>query len=87
MARYDVTPPRVRLAVRGGSSPVLRIRALDDGTMASVELRLNGRLMRSIPGPHMRQRVWLAKGRNRVEAIARDLAGNQSITRRVLVRR
>jgi hypothetical protein len=55
--------------------------------MASVELRLNGRLMRSTPGPHMRQRVWLAKGRNRVEAIARDLAGNQSITRRVLVRR
>lgn len=87
MARYDITRPRVRLVARGGSSPVLSIRALDDGTMASVELRLNGRRMRSTPGPHMRQRVWLAKGRNRVEAIARDLAGNQSITRRVLVRR
>jgi hypothetical protein len=55
--------------------------------MASVDLLLNGRLLRTAPGPHMRQRVWLRPGRNRIEARARDLAGNQSVVRRVLVRR
>jgi hypothetical protein len=31
--------------------------------------------------------VSLAKGRNRIEVRARDAAGNESVTRRVLVRR
>jgi hypothetical protein len=35
----------------------------------------------------VRQRIWLARGRNRVEVVARDLAGNESVARRVLVRR
>ncbi len=87
MARFDVTPPRLTLSAPRGGTPLLGIRALDDGTMASVTLRLNGRRLRTTPGPQMRQRVWLAKGRNRIEAVGRDLAGNEVSIRRVLVRR
>lgn len=87
MARVDIDAPRIRITAPRGPSPTLRIRALDAGTMASVDLLLDGRLLRTAPGPHMRQRVWLKKGRNRVEVRARDLAGNESVTRRVLVRR
>ena len=41
-------------------------------TMASVGLRVNGRLVRTTPGPHMRRRVSLARGRNRIDVVARD---------------
>lgn len=85
MARVDVDPPRIFVTAPRGPRPLLRIRAMDLGTMASVELRLNGRLVRTAPGPYMRHRVSLRKGRNRVEVRARDLAGNQSVARRVLV--
>lgn len=87
MARYDVLPPRIVVVTPRGPRPVLRIRAIDAGTMASIDLRLNGRLVRTAPGPQVRQRIWLARGRNRVEVVARDLAGNESVVRRVLVRR
>lgn len=87
MARYDVLPPRILLGVPRGPRPVVNMRAIDAGTMASVDLRLNGRVVRTTPGPQLRQRIWLAKGRNRIEAVARDLAGNESVVRRVLVRR
>ena len=87
MARVDVQAPRIAISAPRGPRPLVRITAFDAGTMAAVELRLNGRIMRTAPGPHMRQRIWLRPGRNRVEVRARDLAGNQSVARRVLVRR
>lgn len=87
MARVDVQAPRIRVTLPRGPRPLVRVTTFDAGTMAAVELRLNGRLMRLAPGPQMRQRIWLRKGRNRVEARARDLAGNQSVARRVVVRR
>jgi len=87
MARVDVTAPRSRVTLTRGPRPWVSVRALDDGTMSAVDLRLNGRMVRTRPGPHLRARVSLAKGRNRIEVRARDAAGNQSVTRRVIVRR
>jgi len=87
MARYDVIPPRIALTASSGLRSTVRIRAFDAGTMQSVSLRVNGRSIRTAPGPYMRQKVRLRKGRNRVEVTARDLAGNASVVRRVLVRR
>lgn len=87
MARVDVTAPRARVQVGPGRRPWVRIRALDDGTMSAVDLRINGRAVRTTPGPHMRTRVSLRTGRTRVEVRARDAAGNESVVRRLIVRR
>jgi len=87
MARVDVVRPRVRLVVPSGRRPVVRVRATDAGTMAAVELRLNGRVMRTRPGPVLAQRIWLRDGRNRIEVRARDLAGNEAVVRRTVTRR
>ncbi len=75
------------MSLTRGMRPWVRVRALDDGTMSAVDLRLNGRVVRTQPGPHLRARIALRKGRNRVEVRARDAAGNESVTRRVIVRR
>jgi subtilisin family serine protease len=87
MARVDITAPRSRVSLTRGMRPWVRVIALDDGTMSAVDLRLNGRMVRTRPGPHLRARVALRKGRNRIEVRARDAAGNESVTRRVIVRR
>lgn len=87
MARVDITAPRARVGVTRGARPWIRVLAFDDGTMSAVDLRMNGRLIRTRPGPHLRARVSLAKGRNRIEVRARDAAGNESVARRVIVRR
>ena len=87
MARYDVVAPRANITASPGLRSTIRIRAFDEGTMQSVSLSVNGRPVRTAPGPHMRQQVTLRKGRNSVDVTARDLAGNESVTRRVLVRR
>lgn len=84
MARVDTDPPVIRLTSSRGRTPVVAIRALDAGTMRSVDLRLDGRLLRTAPGPHMRRRLSLGVGRHVIEARARDLAGNESVVRRVL---
>lgn len=87
MARVDITAPRSLVALTRGMRPWVRVRALDDGTMSAVDLRVNGRMVRTRPGPHLRARVALRKGRNRIEVRARDAAGNESVARRVIVRR
>lgn len=86
MARFDVVPPRTAVTASAGLRPTIRVRALDDGTMHSVSLTVNGRSVRTAPGPQMRQSVSLRAGRNVIEVTARDLAGNESVARRVLVR-
>ncbi len=85
MVRVDTVPPRARMSVPHGARPVVRVHGFDTGTMASVELRLNGRLMRTRPGPFLSQRLWLRKGRNHLEARAVDMAGNEVVIRRVVV--
>jgi hypothetical protein len=87
MARVDIMAPLTRLLVGPGRRPTVRVRALDDGTMSAVDLRINGRLVRTRPGPYLRTRVSLPRGRTRMEARARDAAGNESVVRRVIVRR
>ncbi|MBM3634702.1 MAG: hypothetical protein FJW99_05350 [Actinobacteria bacterium] len=87
MARFDVVAPVVRVTATAGLRSTVRIRAFDLGTMQSVSLAVNGRAIRTVPGPQMRHEVTLRKGRNRVEVTARDLAGNESVLRRVVVRK
>jgi hypothetical protein len=87
MARFDVVPPRLVVTASGGLRSTVRVRAFDLGTMQSVSLSVNGRAIRTAPGPQMRQQVTLGTGRNRLEVTARDLAGNESVIRRVLVRK
>ncbi|MBU6363184.1 MAG: S8 family serine peptidase [Acidobacteria bacterium] len=87
MARFDVVAPRIGVTASPGRASIVRVRAFDDGTVQSVSLRVNGRAVRTAAGPYMRQQVGLRTGRNRVEVVARDLAGNESTVARVLVRR
>lgn len=77
MARLDTTPPIIRVRVTPGPRPLIRVRALDDGTIGLVRVTLNGRALRSARRPAVRLRLpALRRGINRVSITAEDMAGN-----------
>ncbi len=87
MVRVDVTAPVVRITVGRGVRPLLQVRAMDNGTMESVSVRVDGRAVGKKMGPIARYRVAaLAKGRHRIEVTAVDTAGNVATARRVVTR-
>lgn len=86
MVRVDVVPPRSHAWVRRGRRPLVTVRVHDDGTMQSVELRINGRRVRTTTGPQIAMRVSLTVGVNRIEVHAIDAAGNASTYRRTVRR-
>ena len=88
MVRVDFAPPLVRLGVTPGPRPVISVQALDDGTMNSVTVKLDGRQVTRALGPFARYRApRLKKGRHRIAVTAEDSSGNVvSTTRAVVVR-
>lgn len=85
MVRVDITPPAVRLIVGPGQRPRVTVRATDGGTMSRVVIFVDGREVRSSPGPFARARLAaLRPGRHRIEVRAQDVPGNiTTITRRI----
>jgi hypothetical protein len=83
MARLDTSAPRVTVRVGPGSRRLVRVRAVDAGTVRRVQVTLNGRRLgtwrRPVAG------VRLPSGaRGRLQVTAEDMAGNVGIrTRRV----
>ncbi|NBP86697.1 MAG: hypothetical protein EBU54_16530, partial [Mycobacteriaceae bacterium] len=88
MVRVDFAPPLVRLGVTSGPRPVITVQALDDGTMNSVTVKLDGRQVTRALGPVARYRApLLKKGRHRIAVTAEDSSGNVvNSTRAVVVR-
>ena len=88
MVRVDFAPPLVRLGVTAGPRPVIRVQALDDGTMNSVTVTLDGRQVTRALGPFARYRSGLLKkGRHRIVVTAEDSSGNVvTSARAVMVR-
>jgi hypothetical protein len=86
MVRVDFAPPIVRLGVAPGRRPVISVQALDDGTMNSVTVKLDGRQVTKALGPVARYRSGLLKkGRHRIAVTAEDSAGNVVAVKRALV--
>lgn len=83
--RLDAEPPRLRLRVGPGPRRVVRLRASDRGTLRRLELRLDGRPLRTARRPSLRLRLpVLRRGVHRLSAHAEDMAGNRaSVTRRL----
>jgi len=86
MVRIDFAPPTVHLGVSPGPRPVVSVQALDDGTMNSVIVKLDGRQVTKALGPVARYRSGLLKkGRHRIAVTAEDSAGNVVAVSRALV--
>jgi hypothetical protein len=76
----DKTPPRVRLyrhRVRGGRLELI-VKARDKAGIARVELRIDGRKVRSKRASRLSYRWRLRPGRHRVVVVAYDKRGNRS---------
>jgi subtilisin family serine protease len=87
LARLDTSPPRVRVRIGRGLRPVLYIRVSDDGTVGTVRVRYRGREIAVRTGPRPSVRLpALRRGRNRVEVLASDLAGNVGRLARTVIR-
>ena len=85
MARLDATAPSLALRVSAARRPVVRVRALDDGTIRLVRVTLNGRQLRAARRPAMGVRLpALRPGRHRLLVSAEDMAGNVTLRSRVL---
>ena len=88
MVRVDAIAPVVRVAVGRGAKPLLVARAMDDGTVTSVVVSVDGRAIGRQAGPLARYRVAaLRTGRHRIQVVAEDASGNIATFRRTLVRR
>lgn len=88
MVRVDAIAPVVRVAVGWGAKPLLVARAMDDGTVTSVVVSVDGRAIGRQAGPLARYRVAaLRSGRHRIQVVAEDASGNIATFRRTLVRR
>lgn len=88
MVRVDAIAPVVRVAVGRGAKPLLVARAIDDGTVTSVSVSVDGRAIGRQAGPLARYRVAaLRSGRHRIQVVAEDASGNVATFRRTLVRR
>lgn len=88
MVRVDFAPPLVRVGVGAGARRVITAQALDDGTMNSLTVTLDGRQVTRALGPFARYRApVLKKGRHRIAVQAQDSAGNiTTVMRTVRVR-
>jgi hypothetical protein len=83
MARLDTSAPRVTVRVGPGSRRLVRVRAVDAGTVRRVQVTLNGRRLgtwrRPVAGVRLPRHA-----RGRLQVTAEDMAGNVGIrTRRV----
>ncbi len=88
MVRVDSVAPVVRVSVGRGVRPLLVARAMDDGTMTSVAVSVDGRVIGRQAGPLARYRVAaLRSGRHRIQVVAEDASGNITTFRRTVVRR
>jgi hypothetical protein len=88
MVRGDSVAPVVRVSVGRGVRPLLVARAMDDGTMTSVAVSVDGRVIGRQAGPLARYRVAaLRSGRHRIQVVAEDASGNITTFRRTVVRR
>ena len=88
MVRVDAVAPVVRVSVGSGVKPLLVARAMDDGTVTSVGVSVDGRAIGRQAGPLARYRVAaLRSGRHRIQVVAEDASGNTAMFRRTLVRR
>ncbi|MEW6581740.1 MAG: hypothetical protein AB1416_03155, partial [Actinomycetota bacterium] len=77
LARLDVAAPRPTVRIGRGPRPLVWVRALDDGTVADVRIRLAGREVARRRGPRARLRLpATARPGATVEVLASDLAGN-----------
>ena len=85
MARLDSDAPRLTVRVGRGSRRVVRVRAVDAGTIRQVQVTLNGRRLGAVRRPVVG--VRLARGaRGRLTVTAEDMAGNVA-TRTITVAR
>jgi hypothetical protein len=85
MARLDTSAPRVRMRVGAGRRRVVRVRAVDAGTVRRVQVTFNGRRLGTWRRPVAGVRLP-AGARGRLTAIAEDMAGNVAIRSRKVVR-
>jgi hypothetical protein len=85
MARLDTSAPRVRVRVGTGRRRVVRVRAVDAGTVRRVQVTLNGRRLGTWRRPVAGVRLP-AGARGRLTAIAEDMAGNVAIRSRKVAR-
>jgi len=85
MARLDPTVPALRLRVAPGRRRVVRVRAVDDGTLRVVRVSLDGRALRVARRPALGVRLPpLAPGSHRLLVTAEDMAGNVASRARTL---
>ncbi len=87
MARLDATAPALRIRIGPGARRLVRVRALDEGTIRDVRISINGRALRAVRRPVVGVRLpALRPGANSVTVTAEDMAGNVASRTRVLRR-
>ncbi|MGE0028541.1 MAG: S8 family serine peptidase [Thermoleophilia bacterium] len=84
MARLDTAAPRLTVRVGPGPRRVVRVRAVDAGTVRQVQVTLNGRRLGTWRRPVAGVRLP-AGARGRLQAIAEDMAGNVAVRARTVV--
>ena len=85
MARLDTAAPRLALRVGPGPQRVVRVRAIDAGTVRQVQVTLNGRRLGTWRRPVAGVRLPTG-ARGRLQAIAEDMAGNVAVRARTVAR-
>jgi hypothetical protein len=86
MVRLDTAPPRLRVAVTDDRRPVVSGFALDEGTLDTIVVSVDGRRVRRVRAARFRVRLpRLAAGRHRMVVEASDMAGNR-VTKGLWVR-
>lgn len=83
--RLDRERPTLRLWLRPGARPSLRVRVSDRGTLRELRVTVNGRPLRTVRRPRLRLSLpRLAPGRHVVRVSAEDMAGNVATRTRVV---
>lgn len=83
--RLDRVAPALRLRLRPGRRPLLRVRALDEGTLRELRVALDGRRLVTVRRARAGVRLpVLRPGRHRIAVSAEDWAGNVSTRARAI---
>lgn len=84
MVRLDIAPPRLSVRVVRSRRPVVRVRALDAGTIERVSISVDGRTVRAVRRPAVGVRLPASGRPVRLAVEARDMAGNAREIVRIL---
>lgn len=84
MIRLDTAPPRVTVTITRARRPLVRVRALDTGTIERVSVSIDDRPLRAVRRPVVGVRLPPLRRVARVVVEARDMAGNRRVVTRLV---